>query len=127
MICGGESGPEARPMGEQWPRTMREQCDAAGIAYFFKQWGGTNKKATGRDLDGRTWDELPDHATYAREFGTDVAKHISSVLGAERETTAAVAGVRGGSVGEHTGGKAELSRAQMENAKLCEPAKEDVR
>jgi len=58
-IVGGESGPGARPMAEEWPRVIRDQCVAAGVPFFFKQWGGVFKKRTGRDLDGRTWDEYP--------------------------------------------------------------------
>jgi len=58
-IVGGESGPGARPMHENWVRSIRDQCISAGIAFHFKQWGGVNKKRTGRLLDGRTWDELP--------------------------------------------------------------------
>jgi protein gp37 len=58
-IAGGESGPGARPMHKEWVRSIRDQCKAAGVAFHFKQWGGVNKKTTGRVLDGRTWDELP--------------------------------------------------------------------
>jgi len=58
-IVGGESGHGARPMKAEWVRAVREQCAAAGVAFFFKQWGGVNKKLTGRKLDGRTWDEFP--------------------------------------------------------------------
>lgn len=58
-IVGGESGPGARPMLKQWVRSIRQQCKAADVAFHFKQWGGTNKKRTGRLLDGKTWDELP--------------------------------------------------------------------
>lgn len=58
-IVGGESGPGARPMDPAWVTDIRDQCLAAGVAFFFKQWGGTNKKRTGRILDGRTWDEMP--------------------------------------------------------------------
>jgi protein gp37 len=58
-IAGGESGPTARPMKPDWVRSIRDQCLAAGVAFHFKQWGGTNKKKTGRVLDGRTWDEQP--------------------------------------------------------------------
>lgn len=58
-IAGGESGPGARPMQPDWVRSIRDQCITAGVAFHFKQWGGTNKKRTGRTLDGRTWDELP--------------------------------------------------------------------
>ena len=58
-IVGGESGPGARPVEEGWILDIRDQCQAAGVAFFFKQWGGTNKKKTGRLLQGRTWDEIP--------------------------------------------------------------------
>lgn len=58
-IAGGESGPSARPMPAEWVRSIRDQCKAARVAFHFKQWGGVNKKRTGRTLDGRTWDELP--------------------------------------------------------------------
>lgn len=59
VIGGGESGPGARPMDARWMRSIRDQCVSAGVAFFFKQWGGTNKKKTGRVLEGRTWDEMP--------------------------------------------------------------------
>ena len=58
-IVGGESGPKARPMDPGWVRDIRDQCLAADTAFFFKQWGGVNKKKTGRQLDGRTWDGMP--------------------------------------------------------------------
>ena len=59
VIVGGESGPGARPMEPDWARDIRDQCLAAGVAFHFKQWGGVFKKRNGRELDGRTWDELP--------------------------------------------------------------------
>ena len=59
-IVGGESGPGARPMEAHWVRDLRDQCVDARVPFFFKQWGGVNKKKTGRVLDGRTWDEMPD-------------------------------------------------------------------
>lgn len=59
VIVGGESGPGAQPMEEAWVVEIREQCRAAGVPFFFKQWGGVNKKKTGRELQGRTWDEMP--------------------------------------------------------------------
>lgn len=59
LIAGGESGAGARPMSSEWVRDLRNQCSHAGVAFFFKQWGGLYKKRTGRTLDGRTWDELP--------------------------------------------------------------------
>lgn len=58
-IVGGESGPGARPMEELWAVEIRDQCVSAGVPFFFKQWGGTNKKNAGRLLNGRSWDELP--------------------------------------------------------------------
>lgn len=59
VIVGGESGPGARSMDPGWVREIRDQCIHAGVAFFFKQWGGTFKKHTGRRLDERTWDEYP--------------------------------------------------------------------
>ena len=59
VIAGGESGPGARKIEEDWVRSIRDQCDDAGVRFFFKQWGGTNKKRSGRMLDNRTWDDFP--------------------------------------------------------------------
>ncbi|MFE4002187.1 DUF5131 family protein [Nocardioides sp. YIM B13467] len=59
VIVGGESGPEARYMDPQWPIDIRDQCIDANVAFFFKQWGGRTPKANGRELDGRTWDQMP--------------------------------------------------------------------
>ncbi len=59
VIVGGESGPKARPMSPSWVKGVRDQCLAAGVPFFFKQWGGLNKKKAGRVLDGRTWDDMP--------------------------------------------------------------------
>lgn len=59
VIVGGESGRGARPMRAEWVRRIRRQCRAAGVPFFFKQWGGAQKKRNGRLLDGRTWDEMP--------------------------------------------------------------------
>jgi protein gp37 len=61
-IVGGESGPGARPMDPGWALDIRDQCRRAGVPFFLKQWGGRNKKAAGRLLAGRTWDELPRNA-----------------------------------------------------------------
>ena len=58
-IVGGESGPMARYMSPEWVADLRDQCLAQKVPFFFKQWGGVNKKKTGRLLDGRTWDEMP--------------------------------------------------------------------
>jgi protein gp37 len=59
VIVGGESGPGARPMDPAWVRSIRDQCQAAAVPFFFKQWGGVRKSTTGRTLDGRTWDGMP--------------------------------------------------------------------
>ncbi len=59
VIAGGESGPGAREMQSDWARDIRDQCIAADVAFHFKQWGGVFKKRSGRELDGRTWDEMP--------------------------------------------------------------------
>jgi protein gp37 len=59
VIVGGESGPGARPMDPAWARDLRDQCRRAKVPFFFKQWGGTNKKQAGRVLEGRTWDQMP--------------------------------------------------------------------
>ena len=59
VIVGGESGPRARPMDPAWVASIRDQCRDACVAFFFKQWGGVFKSRTGRELDGRTWDEMP--------------------------------------------------------------------
>ena len=58
-IVGGESGPGARPMQEAWVQSIRRQCEKSGTSFFFKQWGGVNKHATGRILNGRTYDQMP--------------------------------------------------------------------
>ena len=60
VIVGGESGPGARPIQRKWVVEIRRQCRQAGVPFFFKQWGGVNKKRTGRELDGRTYDEMPE-------------------------------------------------------------------
>jgi protein gp37 len=59
VIAGGESGPKHRPFDPGWARSLRDQCTAAGVPYFFKQVGGLHHAAGGRLLDGRTWDEMP--------------------------------------------------------------------
>ena len=62
VIVGGESGPSARTMKKEWVTDIRDNCVRNGIPFFFKQWGGFNKKKTGRELDGRTWDGMPSYA-----------------------------------------------------------------
>ena len=59
VIVGGESGPGARPMRKSWVIDIRDQCHSASVSFFFKQWGGVNKKRRGRLLEGRTWDQMP--------------------------------------------------------------------
>lgn len=59
VIVGGESGPGARPMESSWVIEIKEQCQVHGVAFFFKQWGGVQKSRTGRELEGRTWDQMP--------------------------------------------------------------------
>lgn len=59
VIVGGESGHRARPMHPDWARTVRDDCQEAGVPFFFKQWGGRTSKKAGRLLDGQTWDEMP--------------------------------------------------------------------
>ena len=59
VIVGGESGPGARPMSAAWAEDVRDRCVERGVPFFFKQWGGVNKKRTGRELGGETWDEMP--------------------------------------------------------------------
>ncbi len=60
VIVGGESGRKARPMQEWWVWDIMQQCREAGVAFFFKQWGGVNKKKTGRELAGMTYNEMPE-------------------------------------------------------------------
>jgi protein gp37 len=61
VIVGGESGPGARPMHLQWVDAIHQQCQKTGVLFFFKQWGGVRKHRTGRELHGRTYDEIPIH------------------------------------------------------------------
>jgi protein gp37 len=71
VIVGGESGPGARPMEKAWVVDIRRQCIKGGIPFFFKQWGGINKKTRGRLLDGRYWDAMPP-ITFANVIGNSV-------------------------------------------------------
>jgi protein gp37 len=65
VIVGGESGPGARPMRAEWALTVRDQCVAARVPFFFKQWGGTRRTAAGRLLDNQLWDQYPDASSPA--------------------------------------------------------------
>jgi protein gp37 len=62
VIVGGESGPGARPILPSWVADVRDACESAGVPFFFKQWGGTRKKKSGRKLDGREWLQKPEIA-----------------------------------------------------------------
>jgi protein gp37 len=77
VIVGGESGPGSRPMNPEWVRTIRDVCIAQDIPFFFKQWGGTNKKATGRILDGRTWDDMPSRRVNGRHTANHMARRTA--------------------------------------------------
>jgi protein gp37 len=59
VIVGGESGPGARAMQPAWVKNIQQQCECSGVPFFFKQWGGVQKKRAGRKLGGRTYDEMP--------------------------------------------------------------------
>ena len=67
VIVGGESGPKARPMKEEWVMAIRDRCLQEDVPFFFKQWGGVRKKATGRMLEGRTWDAMPERLPLSGE------------------------------------------------------------
>ena len=77
VIVGGESGPGARRMKEQWVLSLQEQCDEAGIPFFFKQWGGVQKKRMGRELRGRTHDGLPPRTVNPVLPASDRLKHLA--------------------------------------------------
>lgn len=66
VIVGGESGPGARPMKEEWVLEIKEQCLRAGVPFFFKQWGGVRKKKAGRELQGGIWDQMPKVRSYQK-------------------------------------------------------------
>jgi protein gp37 len=73
MIVGGESGAGARPMKKEWVMSLRDQCKRGGVRFFFKQWGGVRKKATGRKLNGRTYDEFPKRIFHPSLSGVECA------------------------------------------------------
>jgi len=81
VIVGGESGHGARPMKKEWVVSMRDQCKSAGVSFFFKQWGGVRKSATGRMLDGKTYDEIPermDHPVLRADECLDLASKLEA-------------------------------------------------
>lgn len=79
VIVGGESGPGAREMKKEWVVQIRDRCAAQRVAFFFKQWGGVNKKATGRTLDDQTWDQMPGHFDHVNG-GNPNRRHTSNRL-----------------------------------------------
>jgi protein gp37 len=81
VIVGGESGPGARLMSEEWVLDIRDQCIEKGVAFFFKQWGGFNKRKNGRLLEGRTWDEYPGQRM---DVNADPRQYISCLTSEER-------------------------------------------
>lgn len=77
VIVGGESGPRHRPIEASWVREVREQAHTADAAFFFKQWGGIRPKAGGRELDGRTYDEMPDaYLAHAERWSKVAARDV---------------------------------------------------
>jgi len=78
-IVGGESGAKARPIKPDWVRSLRNQCEADGVPFFFKQWGGRQKKKAGRVLDGRTYDEFPNFVRGPVPSNSVRDDHIASV------------------------------------------------
>src|SRR5438477_3960735 len=81
VIVGGESGHRARPMDPAWVTNIRDQCSRAGVAFFFKQWGGKNKKKAGRILDGRTYDAMPETAPSVAVASAPRAQRSLPVMG----------------------------------------------
>ena len=73
VIVGGESGPRARPMKIEWIRAIFRQCRQSNVPFFFKQWGGVRKDLTGRKLNGRTYDEMPQPAAAEETSGLALA------------------------------------------------------
>ena len=79
VIVGGESGPGARPIREEWVQSICEQCRTAGVPFFFKQWGGARKKHTGRRLNGRTYDQFPQRIQHPVSPIELRLKHVSEI------------------------------------------------
>lgn len=74
VIVGGESGPNARPMNEEWVIHIQHQCENENVAFFFKQWGGVQKHRHGRELQGRTYDEMPSRRQAHKQLAMSVAE-----------------------------------------------------
>ena len=81
VIVGGESGPKARIMREEWVRQIRDSCIEHRVPFFFKQWGGVNKKRAGRLLDRKTWDELPSAPTFFADGVSDARRPSRRMAG----------------------------------------------
>jgi len=80
-IVGGESGPGARPMSLEWVERIHQQCKDAGVAFFFKQWGGVHKKKNGRLLGGRTFDEFPEYRRNPEPNKSRIGQIVRDTLG----------------------------------------------
>lgn len=80
VIVGGESGAGARPMKQVWVTSIRQQCRAARVPFFFKQWGGVRKSAAGRELDGRTYDDMPPRSAHCMPARTMRVAMIAEVV-----------------------------------------------
>ncbi|HEV2732117.1 MAG TPA: phage Gp37/Gp68 family protein, partial [Terriglobales bacterium] len=87
VIVGGESGPRARPMKKEWVLSIREQCRSCGVPFFFKQWGGVRKAKTGRELDGRTYDEYPSRVSAPIPDKHNRAQFAENFLRSFRQST----------------------------------------
>ena len=80
VIVGGESGPKARPMRGEWVKSILNQCRAARVPFSFKQWGGVRKDRTGRELHGRTYDEMPVRSSATSAHRTTRSYNVASFL-----------------------------------------------
>lgn len=84
VITGGESGPKHRPIKEEWVRSIRDQCRKEDIAFFHKQWGGVRPKSNGRELDGRTWGEMPvvlvEHSHQSLDYRLSFSKWLAILI-----------------------------------------------
>jgi protein gp37 len=87
VIVGGESGPEARAIDPALVTDIRDQCRRARVAFFFKQWGGKNKKRAGRILEGRTWDEMPNVKASPRVTAT--SRSLPVLMGLDQADSSA--------------------------------------
>ncbi len=67
VIVGGESGPKSRPIKKDWVIQIKDKCEKKGVPFFFKQWGGFNKKKAGREIDGQVWEEMPPNVFQLRK------------------------------------------------------------